>query len=61
MVSLCVHCRWVREVVSGSGSKFLLCRLAAEDKTYAKYPAQPVVRCEGFETHVAADSEDAMD
>lgn len=47
--SLCETCRWMREVVSGTGSRFLLCRLAAEDARYRKYPAQPVVRCEGWE------------
>jgi hypothetical protein len=47
MESLCKSCVNVREVVSGTGSRFLLCRLSEVDKLYTKYPPQPVVQCEG--------------
>ena len=49
MESLCKSCVNVREVVSGTGSTFTLCRLAQTDKQFPKYPPQPVVRCDGYE------------
>jgi len=45
MESLCKSCRHVREVISGTGSKFWLCQIAATDPRFAKYPPQPVVQC----------------
>ena len=47
--SLCERCRWLREVISGKGSRFLLCELARTDARFAKYPPQPVGSCPGFE------------
>jgi hypothetical protein len=47
--SLCETCSHVREVVSGTGSRFLLCRLSQADRRFSKYPPQPVIACEGFE------------
>ncbi len=49
MESLCKFCLNVREVVSGTGSTFMLCRLAQTDKRFPKYPPQPVVQCDGYE------------
>ena len=49
MESICKSCGNVREVVSGTGATFLLCRLAQTDKRFSKYPPQPVVRCDGYE------------
>lgn len=49
MESLCKSCVHVRQVTSGAGSKFLLCRLSQSDKRMPKYPRQPVVRCGGHE------------
>ena len=49
MESLCITCARVRDVVSGTGSKFLLCELSQTDNRFSKYPPQPVVRCEGYE------------
>jgi hypothetical protein len=46
--SLCESCRFLREVVSGRGSRFLLCQLSAPDRRFPKYPPQPVVRCSGY-------------
>jgi hypothetical protein len=54
MQTLCVSCRHVREVVSGTGSRFLLCRLSQADKRFPKYPPQPVVQCDGHEDPQAA-------
>jgi hypothetical protein len=46
--SLCETCTWMREVITPKGSRFLLCQLSQTDPDYPKYPAQPVVRCEGY-------------
>lgn len=53
--SLCESCVQLREVLSGTGSRFLLCRLSQTDARFAKYPAQPVMSCAG---HEAARNED---
>jgi hypothetical protein len=47
--SLCETCRHLREVLSGKGSRFLLCQKSLEDSRYPKYPPQPVIRCAGHE------------
>jgi hypothetical protein len=49
IVSLCESCVHLREVISGKGSRFLLCLLSRSDERFPKYPAQPVVRCTGHE------------
>lgn len=49
MNSLCDTCAHVRVIVSGTGSRFLLCQLSLQDARFPKYPPQPVVRCSGFE------------
>lgn len=46
--SLCESCRFLREILSGKGSRFLLCRLSQTDRRFARYPVQPVIRCSGF-------------
>ena len=46
--SLCETCGQMREIVSGTGSRFLLCRLSQTDARFEKYPPQPVVKCEGY-------------
>jgi len=46
--SLCQTCSHVREIVSGKGSRFLLCQLSQTDSRFHKYPPQPVVRCAGY-------------
>ena len=53
--SLCETCRHARVVTSGTGSRFLLCRLSQEDRRFPKYPPQPVVRCAGHEAREAGD------
>ena len=52
--SLCTTCVHVRIIVSGKGSRFLLCQLSQQDGAYLKYPPQPVIRCTGY-TKVKAD------
>lgn len=49
--SLCETCGWMREVTTPR-SRFLLCELSKMDPAYAKYPPQPVVRCEGHQQKV---------
>jgi hypothetical protein len=48
MDSLCESCRSMREVISGKGSRFLLCELSTTDRRFDKYPPQPTVRCLGY-------------
>ncbi|MBM4077252.1 MAG: hypothetical protein FJ267_16595 [Planctomycetes bacterium] len=47
--SLCESCQQMKEVVSGKGSRFLMCQKSVADNRFAKYPPQPVVKCVGFE------------
>jgi hypothetical protein len=47
--SLCESCVWLREVISGRGSRFLLCQLSKSNPDYPKYPPQPVRHCDGYE------------
>lgn len=49
MSTLCESCKYKRDVVSGKGSRFLLCELALADDRYPKYPPQPMLRCSGFD------------
>jgi len=46
--SLCQSCAFAKVIVSGKGSRFLLCEKSHSDRRFEKYPRQPVVRCEGF-------------
>jgi hypothetical protein len=50
--SLCESCALMREVVTPKGSRFFLCTMSATDRRYAKYPPQPIVRCEGYRSVV---------
>ena len=52
--SLCETCSHTREIVSGRGSRFLMCERAAGDPRFPKYPPQPVGRCDGHEVEVPA-------
>ena len=47
-VGLCSVCANVRRVRGNPGSTFYLCELAFSDPRFRKYPALPVVRCDGF-------------
>jgi len=47
--SLCESCKHLREVISGKGSRFLLCLVSQVDQRFPKYPPQPVLRCGGYE------------
>jgi hypothetical protein len=50
--SLCERCARMREVISGRGSRFLLCQHSQVDPRYPKYPPQPVFACRA---HVERD------
>ncbi len=47
--SLCESCQNMREV-STARSRFLLCQLSATNSAFRKYPPQPVVRCNGYQS-----------
>jgi hypothetical protein len=47
--SLCETCAWMRAITTPKGSRFLLCQLSVRNPAYRKYPAQPVVRCDGYQ------------
>jgi hypothetical protein len=47
-VGLCPSCSFARQIVSGKGSRFLLCEKSKTDRRFAKYPTQPVIHCQGF-------------
>lgn len=46
---LCGRCRHGRLVVSGRGSRFLLCERSKADHRFPRYPALPVFECLGFQ------------
>jgi len=46
---LCSMCLHVRQVQSGHGSTFYLCRRSETDPRFARYPRLPVITCRGFE------------
>jgi len=41
----CVHC----QVIDGVRSRFYLCRLAAIDPRFRRYPSLPVIACPGHQ------------
>jgi len=45
---LCERCVHARAVTSAKGSSFVLCGKSATDPRFPKYPALPVLRCDGF-------------
>lgn len=53
---LCARCRHCRRIVSDRGSVFYLCRRAAQEPEYPKYPRLPVLTCRGFEPESPAAS-----
>jgi hypothetical protein len=55
--SLCLRCAWMRQVVSGRGSQFILCQKASEDRRFPKYPPQPIGRCSGYHPASAAEGD----
>jgi len=54
-VGLCAHCKHVERVTSHRRSTFYLCTLSLTDPRFPKYPALPVLACEGYAPSVAKD------
>lgn len=46
---LCGACRHAREIVSGKGSRFVLCERSQTDAAFPRYPRLPVIACTGYE------------
>ena len=38
----------MKEVISGKGSRFLMCQKSVTDNRFPKYPPQPVIQCAAF-------------
>jgi hypothetical protein len=55
---LCAACANALVIRSDRGARFYLCRLAATDARFPKYPTLPVRRCEGF---LAAPADEPVD
>jgi hypothetical protein len=47
-VGLCTNCRYARVVKNERGSAFFLCERSKTDARFVKYPALPVIACEGY-------------
>ncbi len=45
---LCRACRFRREVITGKGSRFILCERSRTDSRFPRYPELPVLTCRGF-------------
>ena len=52
-IGLCADCRFMQRMESDRGSVFYLCRLAATDARFAKYPRLPVLQCAGYQANRA--------
>ena len=48
-VGLCTQCQHVQVVKNVRGSVFFLCEKSKTDVRYEKYPAMPLIECEGYE------------
>ena len=55
-IGLCTRCRHSQAVKSHRGPAYFLCRLAATNNHFLKYPYIPVIKCAGFE-----EKDDATD
>jgi hypothetical protein len=53
---LCADCRNVKIMRSDRESVFYLCRLSFTDARFPKYPALPVLNCEGYVQKSPQDS-----
>ncbi|MDQ3129096.1 MAG: hypothetical protein M3Q66_11680 [Chloroflexota bacterium] len=51
---LCAACVHARLVVSGRGSRFVLCERSRTDPRFPRYPPLPVRACSGFEQRALA-------
>ncbi len=54
---LCTSCQYIREIVSGKGSRFYYCGRSVTDPRYPKYPRLPVRECAGYRASPPQDAE----
>jgi len=54
-VGLCLSCAHSQPVTSVRGSMFYLCRRSTTDSRFPRYPALPVLSCQGYERQPAGD------
>jgi hypothetical protein len=47
-IGLCVDCLYSGRIVSARQSVFYLCKRAATDSRFPKYPRLPVIECAGY-------------
>jgi hypothetical protein len=55
-IGLCARCRHARFVPAGRAA-YWLCRLAADDARFERYPRLPVLACEGYERGESVQNE----
>ena len=58
---LCERCAHVQIVSSSKGSRFYLCRMSAIDPRFPRYPAIPVLQCDGFAPAPSGDERQCYD
>lgn len=46
---LCAACWHARRIESARGSQFILCNLSLTDPRFLKYPALPMLSCQGYQ------------
>lgn len=55
-IGLCLDCEHARRIESDRGATFFLCELAKIDPSFPKYPALPVLVCQGFKAKTKSNS-----
>ena len=55
-VGLCASCVHANRITSSKMSIFYLCRLSETDPRFPKYPALPVLECDGYQRIASTDS-----
>jgi hypothetical protein len=53
VAGLCASCANVRVVTNARGSAFYLCQLSFTDPRFPRYPALPVLACDGYKPAAA--------
>jgi len=55
---LCDSCRHARAITSDRGSRFIICELSKTDPRFRRYPALPVLECDGYERRASDTAAD---
>jgi hypothetical protein len=58
---LCERCAHVQVILSSKGSRFYLCRMSSIDPRFPRYPAIPVLQCDGFAPTPSGDERQCYD